>query len=119
MIQATVDRYGKLDILVNNAGIFPMVRVEDTSVELWEQVMDINVTGVFLGTKHAIPAMRAAGGGSIINISSVAASSVAPALPPTAPPKARCAYSPRAPPSSTQPTAFAPTPSTPASSSPR
>ena len=72
VIQATVDRYGKLDILVNNAGIFPMVRVEDTSVELWDQVMDINVTGVFLGTKHAIPAMRAAGGGSIINISSVA-----------------------------------------------
>ncbi len=72
VIQATVDRFGKLDVLVNNAGIFPMVRVEDTSVALWEQVMDINVTGVFLGTKHAIPAMRAAGGGSIINISSVA-----------------------------------------------
>ena len=72
VIQATVDRYGKLDVLVNNAGIFPMVRVEDTSVELWDQVMDINVTGVFLGTKHAIPAMRVAGGGSIINISSVA-----------------------------------------------
>ena len=72
MIQATVDRYGKLDVLVNNAGIFPMVRVEETSVELWDQVMDINVTGVFLGTKHAIPAMRTAGGGSIINISSVA-----------------------------------------------
>ena len=72
VIQATVDRYGKLDILVNNAGIFPMVRVEETSVELWDQVMDINVTGVFLGTKHAIPAMRTAGGGSIINISSVA-----------------------------------------------
>ncbi len=72
VIQATVDRYGKLDILVNNAGIFPMFRVEETTVELWDQVMDINVTGVFLGTKHAIPAMRAAGGGSIINISSVA-----------------------------------------------
>ena len=72
VIQATVDRYGKLDILVNNAGIFPMFRVEETTVELWEQVMDINVTGVFLGTKHAIPAMRDAGGGSIINISSVA-----------------------------------------------
>ena len=72
VIQATVDRYGKLDVLVNNAGIFPMFRVEETTVELWEQVMDINVTGVFLGTKHAIPAMRAAGGGSIINISSVA-----------------------------------------------
>ena len=72
VIQATVDRYGKLDILVNNAGIFPMFRVEETTVELWEQVMAINVTGVFLGTKHAIPAMRAAGGGSIINISSVA-----------------------------------------------
>ena len=119
VIQATVDRYGKLDILVNNAGIFPMVRVEDTSVELWEQVMDINVTGVFLGTKHAIPVMRAAGEAPSSTSRLSPASSVAPALPPTAPLRARCASSPRAPPSSTPPTAFAPTPSTPASSSPR
>ncbi len=65
-------RYGKLDILVNNAGIARSENVEDTTEELWERVMSINTTGVFLGTRKAIPAMRRAGGGSIINLSSVA-----------------------------------------------
>ena len=68
-IAATVARFGKLDILVNNAGIYRIERVEETSVELWEQVMAINSKGVFLGTKHAIPELRKAGGGSIVNIS--------------------------------------------------
>jgi cyclopentanol dehydrogenase len=72
VVAETVARYGKLDVLVNNAGIFPMARVEDTSGESWDQVMGINAKGVFLGTKHAIPEMRKAGGGSIVNISSVA-----------------------------------------------
>ena len=71
-IDATVNRFGKLDILINNAGIFRSERVEEISGELWDQVMEINVKGVFLGTKAAIPEMRKAGGGSIINISSVA-----------------------------------------------
>ena len=71
-VAAVVARFGKLDILVNNAGIYRTERVEETSEELWDQVMDINTKGVFLGTKHAIPEMRRAGGGSIINISSVA-----------------------------------------------
>ncbi len=71
-VAATVARFGKLDVLVNNAGIHRMGRVEDTSEELWEQVMEINAKGVFLGTKQAIPEMRKAGGGSIVNISSVA-----------------------------------------------
>ena len=71
-VATTVSRFGKLDILVNNAGIFPPVSLEETSEELWDQVMDINGKGVFLGTKHAIPEMRRAGGGSIINISSTA-----------------------------------------------
>ena len=71
-VDATVARFGKLDVLVNNAGIYRTERVEDTSEELWDQVMAINAKGVFLGTKHAIPEMRKAGGGSIINISSVA-----------------------------------------------
>ena len=71
-IAATVGGFGKLDILVNNAGIYRTERVEETSVELWEQVMEINSKGVFLGTKHAIPQLRKAGGGSIINISSTA-----------------------------------------------
>ena len=72
-------RYGKVDILVNNAGISISVEggarnisLEDTSEEQWDRVMDINSKGVFLGTKAAIPAMRRAGGGSIINISSIA-----------------------------------------------
>lgn len=71
-VAATVSRFGKLDILVNNAGIFPLGTVEDTSEDLWDRVMAINAKGVFMGTKHAIPEMRKTGGGSIINISSIA-----------------------------------------------
>ncbi len=71
-VEAAVSRFGKLDILVNNAGIYRTERVEEVSGELWDQVMGINAKGVFLGTKLAIPEMRNAGGGSIINISSVA-----------------------------------------------
>lgn len=70
-VRAAVSKYGKLDILVNNAGISNRTGVEETSVESWDQVMDVNAKGVFLGTKAAIPEMRKAGGGSIINISSI------------------------------------------------
>ena len=69
-VAATGDRFGKLDVLVNNAGIGGASRVEDTTVEAWERVMAVNAKGVFLGTRAAIPAMRRAGGGSIVNISS-------------------------------------------------
>ena len=70
-IAATVSRFGALHILVNNAGIGGVGGlVEDTPVEDWDRVMDINGKGVFLGTKAAIPEMQNAGGGSIINISS-------------------------------------------------
>ncbi|HAJ01302.1 MAG TPA: cyclopentanol dehydrogenase, partial [Dehalococcoidia bacterium] len=69
-IAATVTEFGKLDILVNNAGIGGHGNVENTTVEDWDRVMDINAKGVFLGTKAAIPELRRAGGGSIINISS-------------------------------------------------
>ena len=68
----TAERFGKLDILVNNAGISRNYNVVEEPVKVWDEVMDINAKGVFLGTKAAIPEMRKAGGGSIINISSVA-----------------------------------------------
>src|SRR5690242_14457952 len=62
--------FGKLDVLVNNAGISAVGRVEDPTLEAWQRVMDVNATGVFLGSKAVIPAMKRAGGGSIVNISS-------------------------------------------------
>ena len=72
-VAEAVNRYGELHILVNTAGIvIPRVAIEDRTVEEWDLVQAVNLKGVFLGTKHSIPAMRAAGGGSIINISSVA-----------------------------------------------
>lgn len=69
-IADTVSAFGRLDILVNNAGVSQWSLLHETSEEDWDRVMDINTKGVFLGTKHAIPAMKEAGGGSIINISS-------------------------------------------------
>jgi cyclopentanol dehydrogenase len=72
-VQEAVNRFGRLDILVNNAGIIiPRVPIEERAEEEWDRVMAVNAKGVFLGTKHAIPAMRRAGGGSIVNISSIA-----------------------------------------------
>ena len=71
-VKEAVDSYGKLDILVNNAGILLRKGVEETSSEEWDRVQDVNSKGVFLGVKAAIPAMREAGGGSIVNISSIA-----------------------------------------------
>ena len=70
-VDTAVDRYGKVDILVNNAGVAFWTFGDDASVEDWDTVMDINAKGVFLGTKSVIAEMRKAGGGSIINISSI------------------------------------------------
>src|SRR6058998_3559327 len=71
-VATAVQAYGKLNVLVNNAGILFRSKIEETSVEDWDRIMAVNVKGVFLGTKYAIPAMRRAGGGSIVNISSTA-----------------------------------------------
>ena len=71
-VDTAVSSFGKLDILVNNAAIWRGGRVEETTVEEWDAIMGVNAKGVFLGSKVAIPEMRKAGGGSIINISSTA-----------------------------------------------
>ena len=70
-VGTAVSRFGKVDILVNNAGIASWNAGDDATVEEWDRIMEVNAKGVFLGTKAVIPAMRAAGGGSIINISSI------------------------------------------------
>ena len=71
-VTKAVSTYGKLDILVNNAGILIMKGLEETESSDWDDVQEVNSKGVFLGTKAVISAMRNAGGGSIINISSLA-----------------------------------------------
>jgi 3(or 17)beta-hydroxysteroid dehydrogenase len=73
VISATVEQFGRLDILVNNAGMIALGNIVDTDLESWRMVNAVNSDGVFLGCKHAIPAMAESGGGSIINMSSVAA----------------------------------------------
>ena len=75
MVAAAMDRYGRLDVLYNNAGVMPEPdhSVIDTEVAVWDHVMAVNVRGVFLGCKYAIPRMLERGSGSVINISSFVA----------------------------------------------
>jgi NAD(P)-dependent dehydrogenase (short-subunit alcohol dehydrogenase family) len=70
-VQAAEAAWGKVDVLVNNAGISGTFDPDTMSTSAWDALMNVNAKGVFLGMKHAIPAMQRAGGGAIVNISSI------------------------------------------------
>ncbi|PYM31126.1 MAG: cyclopentanol dehydrogenase [Candidatus Rokuibacteriota bacterium] len=70
-VRAAVSAFGKLDVLVNNAGISGTYDADMLSSAAWDTVMGVNAKGVFLGMKYAIPLMKKAGGGAIVNISSI------------------------------------------------
>ena len=69
----TMDQFGKLNILVNNSGAFDGGPIEELTMEKWQRVMDVNVTGPFLGSREAFKIMKPQGGGRIINIGSISA----------------------------------------------
>ena len=81
MVGAAIAKFGKLDILVNNAGIDPAGTVTDMPVQQWHDIIDTNLTGMFYMTRFAIPKMLEQGGGSIINIASLAGVRAIPAMP--------------------------------------
>ena len=75
-VAMAIDRFGRIDVLVNNAGLIePIARLADSDPELWGRIADVNFKGVYHGLRAAIPAMLQTGGGTIVNISSGAATS--------------------------------------------
>jgi NAD(P)-dependent dehydrogenase (short-subunit alcohol dehydrogenase family) len=73
LVDAAVSEFGRLDVIVNNAGVAVPGTVTDVSEEDWDHVIAVNLKGIWLGMRAAVPRLRAAGGGSIVNISSVQA----------------------------------------------
>jgi len=71
LVSTTINKFGKIDVLINNAGIGSMRPVYATPLESFEKVLKVNLTGTFLCTKHVWQAMKNAGGGSIVNVSSL------------------------------------------------
>ena len=81
MVEAAIKAFGRLDILVNNAGIDPPGTVTEIAIEQWRAVIDTNLNGAFYMTRFAIPRMIEQGGGSVINVSSLAGVRAIPAMP--------------------------------------
>ncbi|MDR2163541.1 MAG: SDR family oxidoreductase [Clostridiales Family XIII bacterium] len=81
MVSAAVEKFGKLNVLVNNAGIDPAGTVTDIPIEQWLDIINTNINGTFYMTRFAIPKMLEAGGGSIINLASLAGVRAIPAMP--------------------------------------
>ena len=73
LVQRAVEEWGGLDIMVNNAGVGIAATTPETKEENWDMVLDVCLKGTFFGMKYAIPAIRNSGGGSVINMSSIAA----------------------------------------------
>lgn len=71
VVAQCIARFGKIDVLVNNAGILLFKALEDTEDDEWERILNVNAKGTFFGCKYVLPGMQKAGGGSIINISSI------------------------------------------------
>lgn len=68
LIDRTVERHGRIDVLVNNAGVFPSLTLEATTAEAWDDVFEVNARGAYLCSRAAVPHLRRAGGGVIVNI---------------------------------------------------
>ena len=107
-----LDAHGRVDVLVNNAGVFLAAPLADTSLEDFRRVVDINLSGVFLGMRTFAPTMCERRAGSIVNVSSVAGLMAVLCCPRTPPPSGASVASPRWQPRSSPASAFASTPST-------
>ncbi|MDA0239137.1 MAG: SDR family NAD(P)-dependent oxidoreductase [Proteobacteria bacterium] len=81
LVDAVVAEFGGLDILVNNAGVFRTVPIMETTEELWDEQLDLNLKGAFFLMKRAIPEFRKAGGGKVVNITSIAGTGAFPNCP--------------------------------------
>jgi NAD(P)-dependent dehydrogenase (short-subunit alcohol dehydrogenase family) len=81
LVQAVIDEYGRIDVLVNNAGVFRTVPVMETTEEIWDEQLDLNLRGYFFMVKTLVPHFRENGGGKVISISSIAGTGAFPNCP--------------------------------------